>query len=131
MSLDTAARCAAHGEAPAVGVCQRCGTFLCVACLQPADSEVLCGACLARRGKAPVASAQAWASLYLGLAGLTCGFLPGVVGLVIAHRELERIARGEASSGGRALARAGRLLGWLNAALLGLVSAVLLSRLLE
>lgn len=126
--LDTDARCRVHGEAPAVEVCRRCGAFLCAECR---GNEVLCGHCLAHHGRKPVASAQAWVSLYLGLAGLACGFLPGVVGLVLAQRELERIARGESSPAGRALANAGRLLGWLNAALLAVVGVLLLSRLEE
>jgi hypothetical protein len=95
----------------------------------PFEREVLCWACFDRNARQPEASSRAWASLYLGLAGLTCGFLPGLVGLVFAYYELDRIACGEASPGGRALARAGQLLGWLNAALLAVVSLVLLSRL--
>ena len=128
MTLEAGARCAVHGDAPAVDICRRCGAFLCAACR---GDEVLCGNCLAHHGRKPVASTQAWASLYLGLAGLACGFLPGVVGLVLAHRELARIARGESSPGGRALANAGRMLGWLNAALLLVVGAVLISHLEE
>ncbi len=111
--------------------CHRCGTFLCSACGAPFESQVLCWACFARTAREPRASSQAWACLYLGLAGLLCGFVPGLVGLVLAHRELERIASGEAPLGGRALARAGRLLGWLNAALLAAGSMVLISRLSE
>lgn len=126
MTPDTAARCSVHGEAPAVGVCRRCGAFLCAECL---GGDALCGNCLAHYGRKPVASTQAWASLYLGLAGLACGFLPGVVGLVLARRELASIARGESSPAGRALANAGRLLGWLNVALLAVVGVVLISRL--
>jgi len=128
---DTQARCAAHAEALAVGVCARCGTFLCAACVLPFEGEVVCGACFERHVREPRASSQAWASLYLGLAGLTCGFVPGLVGLVLAYRELERIRLGEAPVGGRPLARAGQLLGWLNVVLMAVVSFVLLSRLPE
>jgi hypothetical protein len=128
MTLDEAARCATHGEAPAQAVCWRCGTFLCERCIVPLGQEVVCGACLARHAHQPEASAQARAALYLGLAGLILGFLPGIVGLVLSYRELERIARGESSPGSHALARAGQLLGWLNVALLGGAVLVLLSR---
>jgi hypothetical protein len=126
MTVETGFRCATHGDAPAVGACQRCGTFLCQQCAVPFENDVVCGACLERHARAPEASPRAWASLFLGLAGLTCAFVPGIVGLVLAYRELQSIARGESPSGGRALASAGRLLGWLNAALLGVLSLVLL-----
>jgi hypothetical protein len=130
--LDTEeARCAKHAEAPAVGICPRCGTFLCAACGVPFENAVLCSPCFERNTREPRASSQAWASLYLGLGGLVFGFVPGLVGLVLAYRELERIRLGESPPGGRALARAGQLLGWLNAVLLLLVSMVLVSRLPE
>jgi predicted metal-binding membrane protein len=128
MTLDEAARCAKHGEAPAEAVCWRCGTFLCASCVVPLGKEVVCGECLAHHAKEPEASTQARAALYLGLAGLITGFLPGIVGLVLSYRELERIARGESPLGSHALARAGQLLGWLNAALLCGALLVLLSR---
>jgi predicted metal-binding membrane protein len=128
MTLDEGARCARHEEAPAEAACWRCGTFLCARCAIPLGKEVVCGACLTHHARAPETSAQARAALYLGLAGLISGFLPGVVGLVLSYRELERIARGESSPGSHALARAGQLLGWLNAALLGGALLVLLSR---
>jgi len=125
------ARCAKHAETPAVGVCPRCGTFLCAACAVPFESAALCSPCFERAVREPGVSSQAWAALYLGLGGLTCGFVPGLVGLVLAYRELERIRLGESPPGGRALARAGQLLGWLNAVLLLVVSMVLVSRLQE
>lgn len=125
------ARCAKHAEAPAVGICPRCGTFLCDACGVSFEGTVLCSPCFERNAREPGVSSQAWAALYLGLGGLTCGFVPGLVGLVLAYRELERIRLGESPPGGRALARAGQLLGWLNAVLLLVVSMVLVSRLQE
>jgi len=128
---DTEARCATHAQALAVGACARCGTFLCATCGVPFEGEVVCGACFERHVREPRASSQAWASLYLGLAGLTCGFVPGLVGLVLAYRELERIRLGAAPSGGRPLAKAGQLLGWLNGVLLAVASFVLISRLPE
>lgn len=128
MTLEEAARCAKHGEAPATAVCWRCGTFLCANCTVPLGNEVVCGACLAHHARAPEVSAQARTALYLGLAGLILGFLPGIMGLVLSYRELERIARGESPPGSHAVARAGQLLGWLNVALLGGAMMVLLAR---
>jgi hypothetical protein len=122
------ARCAVHAEAVAAASCKRCGTFLCARCAVPLGNEAVCGTCLGRLVREPAASPQARAAFYLGLVGLITGFLPGIVGLVLAYRELDRLARGEFSLGGRALANAGRLLGWLNVALLGIVALVLLSR---
>ncbi|WP_426752317.1 hypothetical protein [Myxococcus sp. Y35] len=118
MSTVEAARCAAHPEASATTTCLRCGTFLCAACAQSAEGHALCGACLDRYAFAPDVSATARIALGLGLAGLVLGLAPGVVAWVLAERELQRIERGESPSGGRPLAMAARMLGWLCTALL-------------
>lgn len=117
---DGKARCGLHVGSIAVDVCERCGVFLCRECTLSLELQTVCGSCLIRSALHPEVSVRARASFFLGLAGLVLGFLPGVVGLVLAYQELERIQWGESPPGGRAWANAGRLLGWLDVALLAL-----------
>jgi hypothetical protein len=100
------ARCAFHGDFDAVGICARCGVFCCVQCMGAGET---CSACAARVQGPP--SALAVATGILGTAGLTCGFVPGIVAIVLARIELRRIARGSASATGIPWARGGMILG--------------------
>jgi hypothetical protein len=128
MPVATGARCATHPEVAAVEICQRCGAFVCGSCLELKGTEVLCTTCFARQAGKP--SRRAVAALVLGILGLNCGFVWGVVGLVLAYRELRAIARGEAPQAGQNLAKGGQILGWINVAILvlaliaGVVAAV-------
>lgn len=118
LPLATTVQCARHPAAPAVDVCQRCGTFTCGDCLELSSDAVLCSDCYRRQGASRVASTKAIASLILGLLGLLCGFVPGVIGLALAYHELGRIDRGLSPGVGRGAARAGKILGWINTGLL-------------
>ncbi len=115
------ARCAVHPEVAAVEICSRCGGFVCSECLELEEQSVLCPSCLNRSGSRGAASGRAIASLILGILGLNCGFLPGIIGLVLAVQELAAIEQGSAPPGGRNLARGGKILGYVNIGLLGLV----------
>src|SRR5262245_43066849 len=46
--VPTGARCATHPNNPAVGTCQRCGTYVCGVCRTRWQDRALCLACLAR-----------------------------------------------------------------------------------
>lgn len=116
------ARCATHPQDAAVEVCRRCGSFVCGSCLQLLASGVFCPPCYERSNASAKASPQAIASLVLGLVGLNCMFVPGVVGLVLAQKELRRIEEGSSPEAGRNLARGGRILGWINVVLLAVVA---------
>ncbi|WP_164017770.1 hypothetical protein [Pyxidicoccus trucidator] len=111
MSLDLDARCATHPQVSATAVCHRCGRFVCDSCARPVENDVLCGDCVWRQALAPEVSSRAWVAFGLGLAGLLCGLVPGMVGWVVAESELRRIKRGEAPVGGRTFAEAARLIG--------------------
>lgn len=113
----SSALCARHPQTPAVDTCQRCGSFVCGACLELREGKGYCPDCYSRAQSGP-ASTRAIAALVLGIVGLNCGFLPGIVGLVLSVRELAAIDRGEAPDTGRSLARGARVLGWINVALL-------------
>jgi hypothetical protein len=109
--------CPTHPAASAVAICSRCGRFVCGDCLELTGETPLCLECHERASGA-VASRRATASMVLALMGLCCGFAPGVVGLVLARRELQAIERGEAPLAGLSRARAGFILGGLDAVLL-------------
>src|SRR4051812_23741772 len=95
MAVAASARCATHSEVPAVEVCQRCGAFVCGECLELVEGAPFCTSCFARSSGGS-ASRRAVASLVLSIVGLNCAFLPGIVGLVLASRELSAIERNEA-----------------------------------
>jgi len=109
--------CPTHPAASAVAICGRCGKFVCGECLELAGESPLCLECLERARGGP-ASRRATASMVLGLVGLLCGFVPGVVGLLLARRELRAIERSEAPTAGRGRAKVGWVLGALNLAFL-------------
>ena len=65
--------CANHPERPALGTCDRCGTFVCPACTSPLESERLCLACWQLRADRGKANHIPWlASLMMVHGGLMC-----------------------------------------------------------
>lgn len=98
-------------------VCARCGTFICGECLDVQEGKSYCPDCFTRAQSGP-ASKRAIAAVILGIVGLNCAFIPGIVGLALAVRELAAIDQGEAPDTGRSLAKGARVLGWINVALL-------------
>ncbi len=94
--------CVAHPDAVA-RPCGRCGTFRCDACL---DRAGLCTGCADRQQP----SALAIASALVGALSF-CGFVWGVIAIVLAAIELGRIARGSAPARGADWAKAGLTLG--------------------
>jgi hypothetical protein len=121
--------CAAHPDADAVLVCDRCGSFACTACVGPEGPKRLCKPCHKAWVAAP-ASRRARVSLFLATAGFV-GFVPGVVGLVLAKRELAAIARLDAPLAGEDTARMAKSLGWFHVFMLTMVVAGILYRLAQ
>lgn len=110
--------CAPHAQ-PSIGSCTRCGVFLCEQCRKWMSEKPFCADCLRRLGDKPSREAV-WA---LGLA--TLGILlwvPGIFAIVLASRELERIAAGQAPEAGRDFAGLARGLGWVEV-VVGVVAA--------
>ena len=108
-----APECPFHPEQGAVGPCQRCGTFTCVACLALSGARGWCRAC-DERSRMGSASTRAVTSGILGGVGLCCVFLPGLLGLLLGYLELRGIERGDSPRAGLQWARAGVVLGWMN-----------------
>jgi hypothetical protein len=125
-----------------VATCARCGTFLCGECTELLGEAAYCADCvdfLRRKGPSSravraVFGLQLTSILFLPLCAILATFglspvsfehgLPPLplllnllafgTGLWLAGGELRRIARGEASSQGRALARWAHGLAWVN-----------------
>jgi hypothetical protein len=112
------AACAVHPTVSAVDTCERCGAFVCVTCLELLGATVQCPSCFARQGGRAKASSRAKAAIALSIIGLNCGFLPGIIALVLAYQELGAIDRGEAPVAGRRMASGARVLGWINVGLI-------------
>ncbi|NMO15971.1 hypothetical protein HPC49_17185 [Pyxidicoccus fallax] len=68
---------------------------------------------------------MAWTAFGLALLGVVGGFVPGVIGWVVAERELRNIEQGESPPGGRTFVQAARLMGMLCTG--ALVAVVLIS----
>ncbi len=122
-AVPSGATCGPHGAA-AEAVCFRCGTFVCPACRRWQAEKPLCLDCVARLGSKPSRAANV--ALLLSTLGF-CGFVTGIAGLILAHRELARIRRCESPGAGQSQAEFARNLGWFHVALLGL--AVLIAAL--
>ncbi len=118
------ARCALHAQTGAVDICQRCGSFVCGECLELQGSDVFCTSCFARAGGGGKASSRAVAALVLGILGIQCGLIPGIVGLVLATQELAAIEAGQSPAAGKGMATGGKILGWISVVLLGLVAVI-------
>src|SRR5579871_6794603 len=119
MAVLPGARCANHPAVAAVEICQRCGNFVCGDCLEIQEGQALCPPCFERKKEAGPASARATVSVVLGALGINCGLVWGIPGLILAHQELAAIERGDSPPGGKYLAKAGKILGWINVALIG------------
>lgn len=77
------ARCPLHPEAPAIGICARCGTFVCASCgTTRNDGQLSCPACDERAPRLELATLgdRFWANLVDN----TLVLLPGLVGLVVS-----------------------------------------------
>lgn len=117
MAVAASAHCAVHPAVPAVEVCERCGAFVCGDCLELHEGHPFCASCFQRLGTTS-ASKQAVAALIFSIVGLNCGFLPGVVGLILAYRERAAIERGQAPIQGSSVTKAALIIGWIDVALL-------------
>lgn len=88
--------CGTHPEAPAVGTCRRCGTFVCDRCLRPETASAsLCVHCDERQGRV-LSRRTVWA-LALGCFAFLGG-VPGVIALFLAWQEERSISLGEANA---------------------------------
>jgi hypothetical protein len=107
-ALVPGAKCRAHPQRSATGVCARCGDYLCGACGRRVGARLHCVSCATRTlGEHSKRAAYA---LVIGL----CSVLPPLyflspVALVLSVLELTAIRDGAAPLGGRAAARAGLL----------------------
>jgi hypothetical protein len=120
------ALCATHPESPADGTCSRCGTFLCERCRKWQAQRMLCLRChKVALGEKP--SKRAMTALAFATLGF-CGFLPGLVAIVLGHQEVAAIRRGEAPGSGEGLAVLARNVGWFHLAMLVVVGVGLALR---
>ena len=106
-------RCALHRSSDAEEVCARCGAFLCAECRRPLEGALVCAGCEERRANRPP-SGEANLALTLALLGFA-GLLPGIVGGLLAWRELRRIRAGTAPTSSEGYARLACALGALYA----------------
>ena len=111
------ARCALHPDQAATATCARCGSFVCAGCAVPRDAQAYCRPCDVRQPAPVRPSPRATAALILGILGLNCLGVPGIVGLVLSYKELAAIRRGESTSASESAANAGRILGWISVAI--------------
>jgi hypothetical protein len=110
------APCPTHPERPADDICSRCGTFLCERCRKWQVGRMLCLRChTVALGEKP--SSRATLALVFATVGF-CGFLPGVVALVLGYQELAAIHRGESPGSGEGWAVLARNVGWFHLAML-------------
>jgi hypothetical protein len=108
------ARCAAHIDLAAVGLCTRCGSFVCRGCRQiDVKGDSYCPACYGRLDRRSTASTFAFAAAVLGFFGLGC-FPLGAIAVVMAGIDLARIAMGKSPTGGKTLNLIGLGLGLLG-----------------
>lgn len=124
MTPEAQGHCLAHG-APAVATCSRCGIFLCDGCRSWLVEKPYCKPCRERLGHTP--SKEASRALLLAVLGWTC-LVPGIFAYLLGRAELRRIAKGEASPAGEAMASAGRTLGFIQMLLIPLVVWALVKR---
>lgn len=112
------ATCAVHSEVAATATCGRCGKFICDPCGRWASQQRWCVDCFKRFDPKP--SKEAKRALLLS----TLGFLfivPGLVGFVLARRELKRIATGQSLESSRDTAELARNLGLVSFVMLALI----------
>jgi hypothetical protein len=116
MEEASVALCPIHPERPADGTCTRCGTFVCERCRKWQVGRMLCLRChTVALGEKP--SQRATLALLFATVGF-CGFVPGLVALVLGHQELAAIRRGESSASGEGWAVLARNVGWFHLAML-------------
>lgn len=108
-ALQPGARCAAHAERPATGVCSRCGDYLCGLCGKRVGDRLHCVRCADRvvREHSP----RSIRAFVIGLCAVHGLFVVAPVALVMALAELSAIDAGEAPVGGKWYARAAMVLG--------------------
>ncbi len=115
----TAAPCPSHPDRPADGTCSRCGTFLCEKCRKWQVGRMLCLRChTVALGEKP--SQRATLALIFATVGF-CGFLPGVVALVLGYQELAAIKRGESPASGHGWAVLARNVGWFHVTMIAII----------
>lgn len=121
MEASAAALCPLHPESLADGTCSRCGTFVCERCRKWQVGRMLCLRChTVAIGEKP--STRATVALVFATLGF-CGFVPGIVGLVLGHLELGAIRRGESPGSGEGWAVLARNVGWFHVAMLVIIAA--------
>jgi hypothetical protein len=102
--------CAAHAGVETVGVCARCGNYLCEVCRTPWRGQIVCGACVQRaletKEAAPEAARQSFVQALLSV----CFGVGGWV-LTLAAVVIWVVAVGIAVAGGGNSANAGAVVG--------------------
>lgn len=89
MAPPAGARCAKHTDAPAVDVCQRCGSFVCSGCIEIRNEDVYCADCAKVLDQPPsklsrvlVGLSGAWLLALLSMLGVVAfsrGLIPPIV----------------------------------------------------
>ena len=111
MSAPAGALCATHPEHPALHICTRCGSFVCIDCLVTRDSQPFCFRCVPRTLRD--ASWLAISSAILGFFSLGCGPL-GLIAILLGGIDLIRVAVGRAPRDGAKLDAAGIGFGFIG-----------------
>lgn len=99
-------RCARHDDRPAHAVCERCGDFVCLECLSPAEGRLYCAGCLERLLREGALAFQQSAhspfpvvALVLGIVSIALEPLPflglptAVAAILTGARSVRRIRR--------------------------------------
>jgi len=110
VSADLSALCAAH-SAPAIGPCDRCGTFVCDQCGYRKEAHIRCYTCPAPPAEKP--PGVPLAALLLSAIGLTCPPL-SLVGLFMAL--IWRLSTDKRTAMGAQYARWAVIVGFLSLA---------------
>lgn len=96
----TAARCALHPDAPAEGLCERCGSYACSSCMvwRP-DGTRLCAPCSRRFSSGLYGSYVAIGAAVAGFFGLGCAPF-GLLAVLLGAIDLVRIQTRQSPRGG-------------------------------
>jgi hypothetical protein len=100
--------CAAHADRPALHICGRCGSFVCIDCLVWRDDAPFCSRCVPKTLRD--ASWPAIGSAILGFASVGCGPL-ALIAIPLGLFDLARIGMGHSPRDGAKLDATGIALG--------------------
>ena len=114
-ALMPGARCAAHQDRGATGVCGRCGDYLCGLCGERVNDRLYCAECAVRLTRDH--SGRSVQAFVLGMLGVCFLFFLSPIAAILGLLELQAIRAGEAPTGGEGMARAALYLGVIGIAI--------------